>query len=387
MTISSVTSREDYTATARQTVFPYTFKILVTGELNVYVDGSLKAETADYIVSRNATTGIGNVTFLVAMVGGEAVAIVDVPDLTQLTSYSPNDAFPAKTHENALDKLTRIALYLKELLNKTISLPLSSVLTRLTLPSPVATYFLRWNAAADGLENMDISTIPAIAVSPFMVGLAASTDASTCLSGLGVTDYMKTLLDDTISTTALSTLGVSPFMQTMLDDTTSAAARTTLGSSNIVLQVISTTLTTTVTVSPGSATFTTVTGLAATITPSSATNKILVQVDAGFGMAASATLFMRVKRGETIIGVGDTAGSRSSVGSAVGFEGPGCVNSLNPVSFSYLDSPATLAATTYQVHMAPDQNYRIHCNRTDVDTDDIGHPRGVSTITLTEISA
>jgi hypothetical protein len=215
MTISSTTSRNDYTAIAGQTVFPYTFKILVTSELKVYVDGVLKTETTHYTVSGATVATGGNVTFLTGLTVGQVVAIVDVPALTQLTSYSENDAFPAKTHENTLDKLTRIALYLKELLNKTISLPISSALTGLSLPTPVATYFLRWNAAGDGLENMDISTIGALSVAAYGKTLIDDTDASTALSTLGVSDFMKTVLDDSTSVTARATLGVSTASETL----------------------------------------------------------------------------------------------------------------------------------------------------------------------------
>jgi hypothetical protein len=206
MTISSTTARNDYTALALQTIFPYTFKILVTSELAVYVNGVLKTESTHYTVSGATVAGGGNVTFVAPMVGGEVVAIVDVPELTQLTHYIQNDAFPSSTTENAFDKLTRIALYLYGRLQQSILMPIYSTVSGITLPLPSALKFLRWNAAATSIENIDIATLSAIAYTPFGASL----------------------IDDADSTAALTTLNVTPFVQTLLDDATSTAFLTTL---------------------------------------------------------------------------------------------------------------------------------------------------------------
>ena len=44
MTVTSTTRRNDYTAAASQTTFPYTFKIFSDDQLLVYVDNVLKDE-------------------------------------------------------------------------------------------------------------------------------------------------------------------------------------------------------------------------------------------------------------------------------------------------------------------------------------------------------
>lgn len=108
-TVSTTVSRVDYTATADQTVFPYTFKIFVSTDLKVYVNGTLKTLTTHYTVSGVGNPSGGNVTFLTGLTAGDSVAIIRVLPLTQTTDYVENDPFPAASHENALDRLVMIA--------------------------------------------------------------------------------------------------------------------------------------------------------------------------------------------------------------------------------------------------------------------------------------
>lgn len=138
MTITTTTSRNDYIASAAQTIFPYTFKILVDSDLEVYIDGTLKTLSTHYTVSGAGGSG-GNVTFLTPMVGGENVAIIRNIPLTQETDYVENDPFPAETHEAALDKLTMIAQQVENRSQRSIRIPESDSTGTLTeLPSNTA---------------------------------------------------------------------------------------------------------------------------------------------------------------------------------------------------------------------------------------------------------
>jgi hypothetical protein len=148
-----------------------------------------------------------------------------------------------------------------------------------------------------------------------------------------------------------------------------------------VLQVKSTTKTDTFSMS--SLTFADVTGLSVTITPTSATNKVLVMVDMMTGNNTNAQLFARLLRGSTDIALGDTAGSRTRVTSGM-YEANG--NTPKAVSFSFLDSPATTSATTYKVQIASSDTTAVTVNRTEGDADSAARPRGVSTITVFEVT-
>ena len=115
------------------------------------------------------------------------------------------------------------------------------------------------------------------------------------------------------------------------------------------------------------------TGLTATITPTSATSKILVIVDqCGIYSDgnANAGLDIRLLRGATTLAL---IGGRAAGDKAVSV-----VMSIGSVSSNYLDSPATTSATTYKTQF----NSNSNANTTYVQV-----YSSVSTITLMEIAA
>ena len=110
MTVSSTTTKVSYTGNAITTVFAYSFKIFVEADIKVYVDNVLKSLTTHYTLSGVGSASGGNVTFTAGNTPASSTKVVFTRDIarTQLTDYVENDAFPAETHEAALDKLTFI---------------------------------------------------------------------------------------------------------------------------------------------------------------------------------------------------------------------------------------------------------------------------------------
>jgi hypothetical protein len=161
-----------------------------------------------------------------------------------------------------------------------------------------------------------------------------------------------------------------------------AAQQNALRGAFRILQVVSTTKTDTFSMS--STTFADVTGLSVSITPQSATSKIFVTVDMMTGNNAASQLFARLRRDSTDIALGDTAGSRTRVTSGVYSSN---ANTPISLSFSFLDSPATTSATTYKVQIASTDANAVTVNRTEGDSDAAARARGVSTITVFEVSA
>ena len=148
-----------------------------------------------------------------------------------------------------------------------------------------------------------------------------------------------------------------------------------------VLQVNSTILTSTFTTS--STSYTDITGLSVSITPSFTSSKIMVFATINgsqdYGVADDG---LQLVRGSTAIAIGDAAASR--VQSSTMFASPfgsqqSCVN------ISFLDSPATVAATTYKIQIINGSAGTSYVNRGKSDT--AGHFRTASTITVMEISA
>lgn len=153
-----------------------------------------------------------------------------------------------------------------------------------------------------------------------------------------------------------------------------------------VLQVVSTTKTDTF--STTSSSFVTVTGLTASITPSSSSSKILVIAQVVIGGNDNGTQgIAKITRGGTDIYIGD-AGASSQARAITG----GYINTdLKAVTIShsmvYLDSPSTTSSTTYQVELNKGINpgNTAYINRSASDSDD-NAVRGASSITLLEVA-
>lgn len=137
-----------------------------------------------------------------------------------------------------------------------------------------------------------------------------------------------------------------------------------------VLQVVSATYATTTSNSTNTLADT---GLTASITPSSASNKILVIVSQNGcrkeGGNALSRVFVQLQRNGT--GIGDFAGSSA-------YTGVNEINDIGSVSASILDSPATTSAVTYKTRFRNGVNAASVSVQTDNE---------VSTITLMEIAA
>jgi hypothetical protein len=153
-----------------------------------------------------------------------------------------------------------------------------------------------------------------------------------------------------------------------------------------VLQVVSTAKTDTFTTSSSS--LVDVTGLSVSITPASASNKVLVTVhiNVNAGVNVNGTLNAVMVRDSTLIALGDAAGSRlrrtfirSSSLDATTIQGT--------FSMTFLDSPATTSATTYKMQISLTDGITAYVNRSGTDTDSANNARGISTITVMEVSA
>lgn len=167
-----------------------------------------------------------------------------------------------------------------------------------------------------------------------------------------------------------------------------SSGRPILQQSGSVLQVVSTTKTDTF--STSSTSFTDITGLSVSITPSSASSKIFVTANL---VAASGGAFyilgaFRLVRDSTAICVGNTTSGYASA--TVGTQRSSAdLNSAYSVGMSYLDSPSTTSSITYKVQVfGENASFSVCVNRTGNDTGSAGYSaRSASTITVMEIAA
>jgi hypothetical protein len=135
-------------------------------------------------------------------------------------------------------------------------------------------------------------------------------------------------------------------------------------------------------------TMTTITGLTATLTPTSSSSKILIMVTiGGFAQGTGQGRFILQRSSADITGaLGTTAGSRLSDTFTISGPTSGAPQIVGGIT--YLDSPATTSSTTYSVTVSSnDAGQLIYINRSNADTDNSGHQRNISTITVMEVSA
>jgi len=154
-----------------------------------------------------------------------------------------------------------------------------------------------------------------------------------------------------------------------------------LGGGGAILQIVSVTKSDTFSVA--STSMTDMTGLTASITPSSSSSKVLVILSLGsIDSNADNLISGDVTRAGTPIGIGDTAGSRIRSGWNVV---PNGGNRNHSVSYTFLDSPATTSSTAYQARVRTNAGTAF-LNRSSGETDSATFSRSVATITLMEVA-
>jgi hypothetical protein len=143
-----------------------------------------------------------------------------------------------------------------------------------------------------------------------------------------------------------------------------------------VLQVVQATKANTFTTT--SATFVDITDLSVSITPSATTNKILVFSTVVLGQSGGDGL-LRLMRDSTAIAAGT---SGSGIFNGFGMSSSSYGNQFFSSSVTFLDSPATISATTYKIQGVCNTGTLV-VNRRGLDTT----YGGFSSITVMEISA
>ena len=130
------------------------------------------------------------------------------------------------------------------------------------------------------------------------------------------------------------------------------------------------------------------TPLSGSITPSSTSNKVLVTVCISRAHTSGNTIAFRLKRGGTIIGVGQTSGSnRPEESFGIEVFGNDDGHSGTAASFTFLDSPSTTSSTTYSVDaMAEGTTFTMNRGISFADITEPQHGTTISTITLMEIA-
>ena len=152
---------------------------------------------------------------------------------------------------------------------------------------------------------------------------------------------------------------------------------------------VQTHLVTTSSQSISASTVTNITGLNATITPSTSSKRIKVSVrwTGEYSHTQPYNNVHGLKRDTTVIGQPADAGDRP-IGIAAHLQGSDtqdAASTMDSASYSYIDSPATTSSTTYYATFQQPDAGTLYNQRTVQDTDSVSHERLTSTMTLEEI--
>ncbi len=130
MTLSTQTSKTSYLGNGATTVFPVPFPFMRGDDIKVLLrqDG---AETpllpgTHYSLAGEGSPSGGSLTLAEPPATGQALVLYRAPAIVQEVDYVENAAFPAETHEAALDLLTMICQALDEKLGRAVLYPVST---------------------------------------------------------------------------------------------------------------------------------------------------------------------------------------------------------------------------------------------------------------------
>jgi len=203
------------------TLFAVPFLFLENNDLEVVLS-SPDTETVQTISTDYQLSGAGHhtggiCTMTSAPAKGEHLVIRRNPSIVQEVDYVENDAFPAATHEAALDKLTMICQTLSERLDRTITFRVSSAVSGVELPEPDPGRLIAWNESGDNLINKQAGDIGMVGI-PLSIGEGGTggRDIEEALSNLGFGATGRAMATAQSSLDALALLDAEPADTTIL---------------------------------------------------------------------------------------------------------------------------------------------------------------------------
>lgn len=151
LTIGDVRPRVQYTADGTQTVFTYPFPIFEATDLDVYLDTD-RQETGYTVVGAGQSAG-GTVTFDLAPTSGVVITLRRLLAIARVTDFQEAGEFRASVLNDELDRLTAALQQVDERADRAVTLPVTSSLVSVGLPTPEAGKSVAWNTDATALIN------------------------------------------------------------------------------------------------------------------------------------------------------------------------------------------------------------------------------------------
>ena len=195
MTLTTLTSRTSFYGDGLTRSFPLPFKIWAPSDLKIYLHNTatlsdvLQNLNTDYTVDSGAPASFGGVTFNTPPPSGSIVVLLRDMPLTQELDLVASGAFAAENIEIQLDKLTAEMQTLRELIARSLRLPVGAAHSELALPEPTparANQLLGVSSAGDSYDLKVLANLTLQTVSPFAAALLDDPDAATARATLGI---------------------------------------------------------------------------------------------------------------------------------------------------------------------------------------------------------
>jgi len=153
-----------------------------------------------------------------------------------------------------------------------------------------------------------------------------------------------------------------------------------------ILQVVQTVKTDTFSRTSSGSDYGEITGLSVSITPSSASSKILIFASISCSVPASNRVGLRLAVNSSAITAytGDASGSRTRAASATWASATG--NDLSHLTLNYLHSPGSTSAQSYSIQGSAEGTSTFYLNRAATNVDSINVYLGASSIVAMEVA-
>ena len=197
MTVANNPSRDQYTATSGQTVFPYTFEIFNKDDVVVIQNSTTLSEGTDYTVSGVGNNNGGNITFTSGATAGDTITLYRDMAYERTTDYQTSGDFLAAEVNADFDRLWLAVQQNEEVDSRAVRKPITDA-DSINMELPVAA------TRANKLLGFDASgNVSAVATT---AGDASSITYTAGYTG-SVQRTVQARLDDTVSVKDFGAVG------------------------------------------------------------------------------------------------------------------------------------------------------------------------------------
>jgi hypothetical protein len=159
MTVADNTSRDQYTATSGQTVFPYTFEIFNKDDVVVIKNTTTLIEGTNYTVTGVGNENGGSIVLTAGATTGDIITVYRDMPLERNSDYQTSGDFLASEVNNDFDRLWLAAQQINELSARSIKKP-DSDSASINMVLPVALNRADKMLAFDGTGAVVVPNIP-----------------------------------------------------------------------------------------------------------------------------------------------------------------------------------------------------------------------------------